>query len=49
MNDLLDVSRVQAGKLDLRPEATDLAAIVREAVEEQRQADPDARLSSGLS
>ena len=41
VNDLLDVSRVQAGKLDLRLERHDLAAIVREAVEEQRQADPE--------
>jgi PAS domain S-box-containing protein len=40
VNDLLDVSRIQAGKLELRPEATDLAAIVREAVEEQRRAEP---------
>ena len=40
VNDLLDVSRVQAGKLELHPAAVDLAAIVREAVEEQRQANP---------
>jgi len=40
VNDLLDVSRIQAGKLELRPEATDLASIVREAVEEQRRAEP---------
>jgi signal transduction histidine kinase len=38
INDLLDVSRIQAGKLELQPEPADLAAIVREAVEEQRQA-----------
>ncbi len=38
VNDLLDVSRIQAGKLELRIETVDLAAIVREAVEEQRQA-----------
>lgn len=41
VEDLLDVSRIQAGKLEMRPEACDLAAIVREAVEEQRQAWPD--------
>ncbi|HLV97991.1 MAG TPA: ATP-binding protein [Ktedonobacterales bacterium] len=41
VNDLLDVSRVQAGKLDLLPEMVDLAAILREAVEEQRQAVPE--------
>jgi PAS domain S-box-containing protein len=40
VNDLLDVSRVQAGKLEFHPAAADLAAMVREAVEEQRQANP---------
>ncbi|HEX6479698.1 MAG TPA: PAS domain-containing sensor histidine kinase [Ktedonobacteraceae bacterium] len=40
VNDVLDVSRVQAGRLDLHPESTDLGAIVREAVGEQRQAAP---------
>ena len=40
VNELLDVSRVRAGKLDLRPEPADLAAIVGEAVEEQRQINP---------
>jgi len=40
VNDVLDVSRVRASRLDLRPESTDLRAIVREAVEEQRQAAP---------
>lgn len=37
---LLDVARIQANKLELRPEATDLAAIVRTAVDEQRLALP---------
>jgi signal transduction histidine kinase len=41
VNDLLDVSRVRAGKLDLHPDRADLAAIIREAVEEQRQAAPE--------
>jgi signal transduction histidine kinase len=41
VNDLLDVSRVQAGRLDLLPEKVDLAAILCEAVEEQRQAAPE--------
>ena len=41
VNDLLDVSRVQAGKLELRPEDTDLATIVREAVAAQRQVNSD--------
>jgi signal transduction histidine kinase len=37
VNDLLDVSRIQAGHLEMRPEPSDLLAIVRERVEEQRQ------------
>jgi len=41
VNDLVDVSRIQAGRLELRPEPVDLAEIVREAVLEQRQAAPD--------
>src|ERR1051326_9096801 len=40
VNDLLDVSRIQAGKLELRMESADLVSIVREVVEEQRQAAP---------
>lgn len=40
VNDLLNLSRVRVGKLDLHLEPTDLAVIVREAVEEQRQANP---------
>jgi signal transduction histidine kinase len=40
VNDLLDVSRIQAGKLELRKEPADLAAIVCEAVEEQRELAP---------
>ncbi|HEY7780596.1 MAG TPA: PAS domain S-box protein [Ktedonobacterales bacterium] len=38
--DLLDVSRIRAGRLEFRPEPCDLAAIVREAVDEQRQIAP---------
>ena len=41
VNDLVDVSRVQAGKLELRPEDTDLATIVRQAVTAQCQAAPE--------
>ena len=41
VNDLLDVSRIQADKLDLRLEQADLAAIVREAVEAQGLVQPD--------
>jgi PAS domain S-box-containing protein len=40
VNDLVDISRVRAGKLDLHLEPTDLATIVHETVEEQRQANP---------
>jgi len=38
--DLLDVSRIQAGRFDLRLTHFDLAAVVSEAVEEQRQIAP---------
>ncbi len=38
VNDLLDVSRIQAGKLELRLESCDLAALTRQAVEEQQLA-----------
>jgi signal transduction histidine kinase len=40
VNDLIDTSRIQAGKLELRLAPADLNAIVREAVEEQRQLVP---------
>ena len=40
VNDVLDVSRIRAGRLDLHPESTDLGTIVREAVGEQRQTAP---------
>ena len=33
VNDLVDVSRIQAGKLELRLELVDLAAMLREVVE----------------
>lgn len=36
VGDLLDSSRIQAGKLEMRPEPCDLVEIVREAVREQR-------------
>ena len=36
VNDLLDVSRIQADKLEMQRELCDLAAIVREAVPEQQ-------------
>lgn len=37
VNDLLDVGRIQAGKLDLNVAPCDLADVVREIVEEQRE------------
>ncbi len=40
VNDVLDVSRVRAGMLDLHLESIDLGMIVRTAVGEQRQAAP---------
>jgi signal transduction histidine kinase len=41
VNDLVDVTRVRAGKMELNLVSTDLATIVREAVEEQRQVNPE--------
>ena len=38
--DLLDVSRIRAGKLQLRLSPCDLATVVRDVVEEQRQMAP---------
>jgi signal transduction histidine kinase len=41
VNDLVDVSRVQASKLELRPDSADLVALVRDVVQEQEQAAPE--------
>lgn len=41
VNDLLDVSRIQTGTLVLHRQTVDLAGIVTEVVEEQRQANPE--------
>jgi signal transduction histidine kinase len=41
VNDLVEASRVRAGRLELCLAPTDLAAIVRKAVEEQRQVQPE--------
>ena len=38
VNDILDLSRLQVGKLQIHPERTDLSGIVQRAVQEQRQA-----------
>ncbi|HEY7123443.1 MAG TPA: HAMP domain-containing sensor histidine kinase [Ktedonobacterales bacterium] len=40
VNDLLDVSRIEQGMLKLRMAQADLAAVLSEAVDEQRQMDP---------
>jgi signal transduction histidine kinase len=48
VNDLVDVARVQAGKLDLHLEEVDLATIVREEVEGQRQLHPERSLVLAL-
>ena len=40
VNDLLDVSRIHVGRLDLRQEFTDLRSIVRDAIEQERQIAP---------
>jgi signal transduction histidine kinase len=45
VGDLLDVSRIAAGKLELRLDAIDLAAILRDTVEGQRAAWPDRRIT----
>ena len=41
VNDLVDVTRVRAGKMELNLALTDLATIVREAALEQRQVNPE--------
>ncbi|HKS70299.1 MAG TPA: HAMP domain-containing sensor histidine kinase, partial [Ktedonobacterales bacterium] len=40
VNDLLDVARIEAGELELRPAPLDLVELVREAVAEQRLLHP---------
>ncbi len=44
INDLLDISRIQAGKLAFREEEFDLAALVRETVENLQQTTPSHQL-----
>ena len=44
VDDLLDVSRISGGMLEIRCEPYDLRAVVREAVEEQRQIHPQRTL-----
>jgi signal transduction histidine kinase len=40
VNEMLDIARIQAGRLALRPEPTDLGALVREVVQEHQQRAP---------
>jgi signal transduction histidine kinase len=49
MNDLLDVSRIRAGQLDFRLARCDLAAVVRDAVAEQRQIAPTRTIALRLA
>jgi K+-sensing histidine kinase KdpD len=44
VHDLLDVSRLEQGHLELRIEKNDLVSIVQEAIEEQQQITPDRTL-----
>jgi PAS domain S-box-containing protein len=44
VDDLLDVSRIQAGKLEFHLEAVDLVGLVHEYVEEQRELHPKRRI-----
>jgi PAS domain S-box-containing protein len=48
VEDLLEVSRIEAGKLELRLERVDLAAIVRESVDEQRLSNSEREVSLDL-
>ncbi len=48
VGDLLDVSRIQSGKLTLEPEPTDLGDIVRESVDAQRAFSLDRSITLSL-
>ena len=45
VNDLLDVSRIETGRLELHPELGDLAALIHEVVEDQQALTPERRIS----
>jgi PAS domain S-box-containing protein len=48
VDDLVDVSRIRAGRLDLQEAQCDLVAVVAEAAEEQRLAHPEREISLAL-
>ncbi len=48
LDDLIDLSRIRAGKVELRMEECDLAALVREIVEEEHIVHPDRAISLEL-
>ncbi|HEY7356845.1 MAG TPA: GAF domain-containing protein, partial [Ktedonobacterales bacterium] len=48
VHDLLDVSRIQRGELSIQHQTVDLAVILAEVVEEQRQAAPERRITLHL-
>lgn len=45
ISDLLDVSRIQTGRLELHPELYDMIALVRQVVEDQHYLTPDRMLT----
>ncbi len=49
IGDLLDVSRIRANRLEMRFASCDLAAVIREAVEEQRLAWPERTITLDLA
>lgn len=48
VGDLLDVSRISAGKLEIKPAPTNLAMVVRDAVQAQRLANPARAITLAL-
>jgi signal transduction histidine kinase len=48
INDMIDISRIQAGRLELHLKREDLVSIVRRMVEEQRQTAPERSISLSL-
>jgi signal transduction histidine kinase/PAS domain-containing protein len=49
LDDLVDISRIRAGQLELRPEGINLAELVRDVIEGQRLAHPDRTIRLELS